>query len=91
MNSELEKLIQERVVELVIQRNKFVENAISKHCYWWQKIYLRLAKKFKLKVWFCENIIQEMPHELNSDYMGLYFQSERKYGIKINGKIYWIE
>ena len=72
------------------KRHRFMIESIKNHCNWWQILYVKLAMKFRLKIWFIDQIIQKLPHELNSEFIGFNFGIQEKYGVKINGKIHWL-
>lgn len=86
--------MEEYIAKLVEKHNSkkdvFIKKMIDEHCNWWQKMWVSIAIKMKWHIWFVNCISQQLPHELNSDFMGINFGIQEKFGVKINGKTYWL-
>lgn len=89
-NSLIDNLVNEQITKTIKEREQFLKTKIEEHCKWWQKKYIKLAIKFGWNIWFIKNCIKNVPHELNSDFMGLNFGTQQQYGCEINGKVYWM-
>ena len=90
--AEIQALQEKIITEEIKKREQFLINHIEKHCSWWQRKYVKLAMKFRfLNIWFIKNCVKNVPHELNSEFMGLNFGTQQQYGCEINGKVYWMQ
>ena len=90
INELQDEILKEIIDKEVKKREQFLKDRIEEHCKKWQKIYIKWAIKFGWNIWFIKNLIKNVPHELNSDFMGLNFGTQQQYGCEINGKAYWL-
>lgn len=87
---EIEKDIEKLYNKIASERQAFLKEMINKHCYLWQKIYIKLAIKFNLNIWFIEHCIQNLPNDYDSYLMRANMSIHQRYGVEINNKIYWM-
>lgn len=85
-------VIEKAMSKIVKEQEAFIQRMIDKHCSWWQRLYIKLAIKFKWRVWFMESVFQNMPMEFNGNINEPSFKMTmiQKYGVKINGRTYWM-
>lgn len=66
----------------IAKREGFVETVVNSECNFFQKIYVKLALKFKWRIWFI-GIVHEQVLETPYDVVS------KRFGVKVNGETHW--